>query len=71
MQLNTEGTHLQFGQIRYRLELFIQGKASDGMDIDRYYNFDWVTPSEAPDDKAVYAAAAQLRKEMEGLVAFP
>jgi len=38
------------------------------MDIDRYYNFDWVTPSEAPDDKAVYAAAAQLRKEMEGLV---
>jgi predicted Zn-dependent protease len=71
LQLNTEGTRLQFGQIRYRLELFIQGKASDGMDIDRYYNFDWVTPSEAPDDKAVYAAAAQLRKEMEGLVASP
>jgi len=71
MQLNTEGTHLQFGQIRYRLELFIQGKASDGMDIDRYYNFDWVNPSEAPTDKAVYAAAAQLRKEMEGLVASP
>ena len=71
MQLNTEGTHLQFGQIRYRLELFIQGKAGDGMDIDRYYNFDWVNPSEAPSDKAVYAAAAQLRKEMEGLVASP
>jgi TldD protein len=71
LQLNTEGTRLQFGQIRYRLELFIQGKASDGMDIDRYYNFDWVNPSEAPDDKAVYAAAAQLRKEMEGLVASP
>ncbi len=71
MQLNTEGTHLQFGQIRYRLELFIQGKASDGMDIDRYYNFDWVNPSEAPSDKVVYAAAAQLRKEMEGLVDSP
>ena len=71
MQLNTEGTRLQFGQIRYRLELFIQGKASDGMDIDRYYNFDWVNPAEAPSDKAVYAAAAQLRKEMEGLVASP
>ena len=62
---------LQFGQIRYRLELFIQGKAGDGMDIDRYYNFDWVNPREAPDDKAVYAAAAHLRKEMEGLVAAP
>ena len=70
-QVNSEGTQLQFGQIRYRLELFIQGKAPDGMDIDRYYNFDWVTPSEAPDDKAVYAAEATMRKELEGLVAAP
>lgn len=71
LQLTSEGTQLQFGQIRYRLELFIQGKAADGMDIDRYYNFDWVNPSDAPDDKAVFAAAAQLRKEMEGLVVSP
>ena len=71
IQVNSEGTQLQFGQIRYRLELFIQGKASDGMDIDRYYNFDWVNPSDAPDDKAVLAASAQLRKEMEGLVVSP
>jgi TldD protein len=71
VQLNSEGTQLQFGQIRYRLELFIQGKAADGMDIDRYYNFDWVNPEEAPSDKAVYAASAQLRKEMEGLVVSP
>ena len=71
IQLNSEGTQLQFGQIRYRLELFVQGKAGDGMDITRLYNFDWVNPAEAPDDKAVYAAAAQLRKEIEGLVASP
>lgn len=71
LQLNSEGTQLQFGQIRYRLDLFIQGKAADGMDIDRYYSFDWVNPSEAPDDKAVYLAAAQLRKELEGLVVAP
>ncbi len=51
--------------------LFIQGKAGDGMDIDRYYSFDWVNPNEAPDDKAVYAAAAQPRKELEGLVVSP
>jgi TldD protein len=70
-QVTSEGTQLQFGQIRYRLELFIQGKAPDGMDIDRYYNFDWVNPSEAPDDKAVYAAGATMRKELEGLVAAP
>lgn len=70
-QVNSEGTQLQFGQVRYRLELFIQGKAPDGMDIDRYYNFDWVNPSDAPDDKAVAAAQATMRKELEGLVAAP
>jgi predicted Zn-dependent protease len=70
-QLTSEGTQLQFGQIRYRLELFIQGKATDGMDIDRYYNFDWVDPTDAPDDKAVYAAEATMRKELEGLVVAP
>ncbi|HEY6945748.1 MAG TPA: metallopeptidase TldD-related protein [Candidatus Acidoferrum sp.] len=70
-QVTSEGTQLQYGQIRYRLELFIQGKAPDGMDIDRYYNFDWVDPKETPDDKAVYAAEATMRKELEGLVAAP
>jgi predicted Zn-dependent protease len=69
--VTSEGTQLQYGQVRYRLELFIQGKAPDGMDLDRYYNFDWVNPSEAPDDKAVYAAEATMRKELEGLVAAP
>jgi TldD protein len=70
-QLTSEGTQLQYGQIRYRLELFIQGKAPDGMDLERYYNFDWVNPSDAPDDKAVFAAGATMRKELEGLVAAP
>jgi TldD protein len=70
-QVTSEGTQLQYGQIRYRLELFVQGKAPDGMDLERYYNFDWVKPEEAPDDKAVYAAEATMRKELEGLVAAP
>jgi predicted Zn-dependent protease len=71
VQVTSEGTQLQFGQIRYRLELFVQGKAPDGMDLERYYNFDWVKPEEAPDDKAVYAAEGTMRKELEGLVAAP
>ena len=69
--VNTEGSQLQFGQVRYRLELFIQGKAPDGMDIDRYYNFDWVDPKDAPTNQQVEAASAQLRKELEGLVKAP
>jgi len=70
-QVTSEGTHLQFGQIHYRLELFIQGKAPDGMDIDRYYNFDWTNPADAPDDKTVLAAGQVIRKELEALVAAP
>jgi predicted Zn-dependent protease len=41
------------------------------MDIERYYNFDWVNPADAPDDKTVSAAQATMRKELEGLVAAP
>ncbi len=70
-EVTSEGTQLQFGEVRYRLELFIQGKAPDGMDIERYYNFDWVDPAAAPDDKAVLAQCAELRKELEALVKAP
>jgi predicted Zn-dependent protease len=70
-QVTSEGSQLQFGQVRYRLELFIQGKAPDGMDINRYYNFDWVNPAEAPSDAEVLAAQESMRKELEGLVAAP
>jgi len=69
--VNSEGSRLQFGQVHYRLELFIQGKAPDGMDINRYYNFDWSNPSDAPDDKTVLAEGQVLRKELEALVAAP
>jgi TldD protein len=70
-QVNSEGSRLQFGQVHYRLELFIQGKAPDGMNIERYYNFDWTNPADAPDDKAVLAQGQVLRKELEALVAAP
>jgi TldD protein len=69
--VTSEATRLQFGQIHYRLELFIQGKAPDGMDINRYYNFDWTNPADAPDDKTVLAQGLVLRKELEALVAAP
>ncbi len=69
--VTSEGTRLQFGEVKYRLELFIQGKAPDGMDINRYANFDWVDPSEQPSDKVVLAQAAQLVSEMEALVKAP
>ncbi len=70
-QVSSEGTRLQFGLLRYRLELFVQGKAADGMDINRYYNFDWTDPAGAPDDKAVLEQAKIMRSELEALVAAP
>jgi TldD protein len=66
-QVNTEGTKLAFGQIHYRLELFVQSKAPDGMDIERYSNFDWLDPKDAPDEKAVFDRIHELVKETEAL----
>src|SRR5271167_3547256 len=66
-QLNSEGTELAFGQLHYRLELFVQSKAPDGMDINRFANFDWIDPKEAPDDKAVFEKIRVLINELEAL----
>jgi predicted Zn-dependent protease len=70
-QVTSEGTKVQFGEVRYRLELFVQGKAPDGMDLERYYNFDWVDQVAAPEDKAVLAQCAVLQKELEALEKAP
>lgn len=70
-EVNSEGTKLQYGELKFRLELFIQGKAPDGMDIDRYYNFDWVDPTQPPSDEAVMAAEKTMRSELENLVKAP
>jgi len=66
-QATSEGTRLQFGQVRYRLELFVQSKAADGMDINRYYNFDWTDPAGAPSDEQVMRQARELIKETQAL----
>jgi len=66
-QINSEGTELAFGQIHYRLELFVQSKAPDGMDIERFANFDWIDPKEGPDDKAVFERIKIMIAEVEAL----
>jgi TldD protein len=66
-QVNTEGTQLAFSQIHYRLELYVQSKAPDGMDINRYANFDWLNPKDAPDDKVIFARIQTMTAETEAL----
>ena len=66
-QVNSEGTKIGFGQVHYRLELYVQSKAPDGMDINRFANFDWLDPKEAPDDKTVFARIQVMIHETEGL----
>jgi predicted Zn-dependent protease len=70
-EVNSEGTQLQHGQVRFRLELFIVGKAPDGMDLNRYYNFDWVDAKEEPKNEAVFAAAKTMVAELESLEKSP
>src|SRR5579864_2883076 len=69
--VNSEGTKLSFGQIRYRLELFVQAKAPDGMDLQRYANFDWVDPAKAPDDATVMAQLGVLVDQIAALEKAP
>ncbi|MDE3109698.1 MAG: peptidase U62 [Acidobacteriota bacterium] len=66
-QVTSEGTKLAFGLVHYRLELYVQSKAPDGMDIDRYANFDWRDASEAPTDKEVMARIHTMLRETGGL----
>src|SRR5215469_189982 len=66
-QVNIEGTKLAFGQVHYRLELFVQSKAPDGMDINRYANFDWLEPKDEPDDMAVFDRIGVMIHETEAL----
>jgi predicted Zn-dependent protease len=66
-QANSEGTKLVFGQVHYRLELYVQSKAPDGMDINRYANFDWLTSKDAPDDKTVFERIRTMIQETEAL----
>ena len=69
--VNSEGSKLAFGQIRYRLELFVQSKAPDGMDLERYANFDWVDPSKAPDDATVMNQVSILTQQIVALQKAP
>src|SRR5580658_83350 len=66
-QVNTEGARLGFGQVHYRLELYVQSKAPDGMDINRYANFDWLEPKDAPSDKTVFDRIQVMIQETEAL----
>jgi TldD protein len=66
-QVTSEGTKLGFGQVHYRLELYVQSKAPDGMDINRFANFDWLDPKDAPDEKTVLARIQTMIQETEGL----
>ena len=66
-QVSSEGSRLAFGQVHYRLELYVQSKAPDGMDINRYANFDWLDPKDAPTEKAVFDAIQTMLRETEAL----
>jgi TldD protein len=66
-QVTSEGTKLGFGQVHYRLELYVQSKAPDGMDINRFANFDWLDPKDAPDEKTISARIQTMIQETEGL----
>jgi len=69
--VNSDGSKIVFGQIRYRLELFAQGKAPDGMNLQRYANYDWVDPSKAPSNATVLREVHHLSDQIAALQKAP
>jgi TldD protein len=66
-QANSEGTRLQFGRTHVRLNVYLEGKADDGMSLLRSESFDAREFSGLPKDEVVVATIDRLAKELEAL----
>src|SRR5205823_15051737 len=68
---NSEGTRLQFGRTHVRLMVSLEGKADDGMALQRYESFDARDFSGLPHDEVVVATINRLAKELAALRTAP
>jgi predicted Zn-dependent protease len=64
---NSEGSRLQHGRTHVRLYVSVQGKAEDGMNLQRGESFDARDFSGLPKDEVVLATMDRLAKELETL----
>jgi TldD protein len=70
-QANSEGTRLQFGRTHVRMFVSLEGKADDGMSLQRTESFDAREFSGLPKDQVVLAAIDRLAKELQALRSAP
>lgn len=69
--VNNEGTSVQHGQTNWRLSLFAQTKAEDGMDLYRFESFDAHNLEGLPDEKEVRRNIDLVAKDLLALRAAP
>jgi predicted Zn-dependent protease len=69
--VNSEGTSIQYGTMRYRLGIYARTKAEDGMDLYRFESFDSHTAPGMPGDDTVRDAVERIVRDLNALRSAP
>jgi len=69
--VNSEGAHLQFGRVGYRLSLTVGTRSADGLDLPLHESFFAWTPDALPSDAQVMACVSNLAATVIRLRAAP
>ncbi len=69
--VNSEGTVIQHGMTHWRLGIFAQTKAEDGMDLYKYESFNAHSLERLPDEQTVREAIERVAKDVLALRAAP
>jgi TldD protein len=69
--VNSEGTRVQQGQARARIEISARTRAPDGMDLTNSEDFEAADPERLPNDNTVTEAAERVARDLRALLQAP
>ncbi|MEP7353841.1 MAG: TldD/PmbA family protein [Acidobacteriota bacterium] len=69
--VTSEGTRIQHGRPFINIGITARGKASDGMDLNTYGDFQADDPAKLPSDAEILAAVKKVGSDLTGLLAAP
>jgi TldD protein len=65
--VNSDGAELQTAEVYYRLFIYAETKAEDGMELPRYESYLALKPEDLPDDATVLAAVNKMIADLHAL----
>jgi TldD protein len=69
--VSSEGSRLQHGGVHYRLGLYAETRADDGMELYRFESFDARSADRLPDDATVRQTVAAMVRDLQALRTAP